>query len=49
MDAAEVGDMLLEFIKGLGWALAIMAMVALWVVPDPLGKIVEIWRFFRGD
>jgi len=39
----------MEMLKGVGFALGVVVLVALWVVPDPVGKIVEIWRFFRGD
>jgi hypothetical protein len=35
-------------LKG-AFALAIIFAVALWLVPNPIGKIVELWRFFRGD
>jgi hypothetical protein len=38
-----------EILKGFGFVLMIGVLVALWVVPDPIGKIVEIWRFFRGE
>jgi hypothetical protein len=41
--------MLMEIVKGFGYALVVIAFVGLWLVPDPIGKIVEIWRFFRGD
>lgn len=41
--------MLLEFMKGLGFAFLIALLVALWVVPDPIGKIVTFWRFWRGE
>jgi hypothetical protein len=39
----------IETLKGFGYALGVVILVALWLVPDPIGKIVEIWRFFRGD
>jgi hypothetical protein len=35
--------------KGFGYAIGAGFLVALWVVPDPVGKIVLVWRFFRGD
>jgi hypothetical protein len=38
----------LDILKGAGFALAIIFAVALWLVPNPIGKIVELWRFFRG-
>jgi len=41
--------MFIEALKGAGYALGIIILVALWLVPNPIGKIVEIWRFFRGD
>jgi hypothetical protein len=41
--------MLMEMLKGFGCALVVIALVGLWLVPNPIGKIVEIWRFFRGD
>jgi hypothetical protein len=33
----------------LGYALFVIGLVAFWPIPDPIGKIAEIWRFFRGD
>jgi hypothetical protein len=39
----------MEVLKGVGYALGVMILVVLMVVPNPVGKIVEIWRFFRGD
>jgi len=41
--------MFLDILKDAGFALAIIFAVALWLVPNPTGKIVELWRFFRGD
>jgi hypothetical protein len=41
--------MLMEMLKGVGYALAAMTLLSLWPVPDSIGKIVETWRFFRGD
>jgi hypothetical protein len=39
----------MEILKGVGYAPGVIVLLALWLVPDPIGKIVEIWRFFRGD
>jgi len=40
----------LDIPKGSGFALAIIFAVALWLVPNPIAKIVELWRiFFCGD
>jgi len=36
-----------DFIKLIGLIIAILALVALWVIPDPIGKIVEFWKFWR--
>jgi hypothetical protein len=41
--------MLTEGLKGFLYAGGIVILVALWVVPDPVGKIITLWRFFRGD
>jgi len=35
-------------LKAVGGVLGIAIPVALWVIPNPIGKIAEIWRFFRG-
>jgi len=29
-------------------ALGLAAFVGLWLVPDPVGKIVELWNFWKG-
>ena len=42
-------SMLLEAIKGVGIAVGMVIGVALWVVPDPLGKALKLWRFWRGN
>src|ERR1700735_91616 len=39
----------LDILKGAGFALAVIFAAALWLVPNPIGKMVELWRFFRGD
>jgi len=41
--------MFIDMLKILGWVLGVAILVALWVIPNPVGKIVEIWHFFRGD
>ena len=41
--------MFIDMLKILGWVLGVAILVALWVIPNPVGKIVEIWQFFRGD
>lgn len=42
-----------ELVKGMlkliGWVLGAMVLIALWADPDPIGKIREIWAFFRGS
>jgi len=40
---------LTEGIKGLLYGIGIVILIALWVFPDPIGKIITLWRFFRGD
>jgi hypothetical protein len=40
---------LTEALKGLLYGIGIMIVIALWIVPDPIGKIITLWRFFRGD
>jgi hypothetical protein len=35
----------MEMLKGFGYAVVAKAFVGLGLVPDPIGKIVEIWRF----
>jgi hypothetical protein len=39
----------LDILKNTGFALAIIFAVALWLVPNPIGKIVEPGRSSRGD
>jgi hypothetical protein len=39
----------MEMLKDVGYALGVVVLLALWLVPDPIRKVVEIWRFFRGD
>jgi hypothetical protein len=46
LDDAGFIDMLIEVLK---YTLIPFVLVALWLIPDPIGKIVEVWRFFRGD
>ncbi len=41
--------MVIDTLKVIGYVLGVAILVALWVVPNPIGKIVEIWRFFRGE
>jgi hypothetical protein len=41
--------MVTEGLKGFLFAIGILIVVALWVVPDPIGTIITLWRFFRGD
>ena len=41
--------MFLDILKGAGFALAVIFALVLWLVPNPIGKIIEIWRFFRGE
>jgi hypothetical protein len=41
--------MFLDILKGAGFALVIIFIVALWVVPNPIGKVAEFWRFWRGE
>jgi hypothetical protein len=36
------------FLKVIGWALLALVAIALWAVPNPVGKVVEFWNFFRG-
>jgi hypothetical protein len=36
-------------LKGAAYTVGIILLMALWLVPNPVGKIVEVWRFFRGD
>jgi hypothetical protein len=38
----------LDILKGAGFGLAIIFAAAWCLVPDPIGKIVELWHFFRG-
>jgi len=38
-----------DMLKAVGGVLGIVILVALWVIPNPIGRIAEIWRFFRGD
>jgi hypothetical protein len=42
-------DLLTEGLKGFLYAIGIVALIALWVVPDPIGKIITLWKFFRGE
>jgi hypothetical protein len=35
-------------LKLIGLVLGAIILYAVWAVPDPMGKIAEIWRFFRG-
>jgi len=30
-------------------ALGVLALVALWLIPDPIGLAIKIWRFLRED
>jgi hypothetical protein len=41
--------MFIELLKAVAWTLGIIIALMLWLVPDPIGKIIEIWRFFRGE
>jgi hypothetical protein len=41
--------MLLDIFKGIGMGVVVASLVALWVVPNPIGKILEFWRFWRGE
>jgi len=41
--------MLLEIFKGIGMGVVIVFLLALWVVPNPVGKILDFWRFWRGE
>jgi len=41
--------MFFGMLKGAGLAIAIVLAVALWVVPNPIGKVVQFWRFWRGE
>jgi hypothetical protein len=41
--------MFVDALKGIGYALGVIILLALWLVPDPIGKIVTLWRFFRGE
>jgi hypothetical protein len=38
-----------EWAQACGWALLIILMIVVNLIPDAIGKIVEMWRFFRGD
>jgi hypothetical protein len=49
MDAAKMLGIFMEALKGIVYAIGVIAFFAMWLVPDPLGKIVMLWRFFRGD
>jgi len=39
----------LEFIKVIGWCVLVVVLLALKMAPHPYAKIVEIWKFFRGE
>jgi hypothetical protein len=39
----------LDILKGAGFAPAIIFTVASSLVPNPTGKMVELWRIFGGD
>jgi len=37
------------FLKAIGWALLACAAFALWAVPDPIGKLRELWIFGEAN
>jgi hypothetical protein len=39
----------LDILKGAGFAPAIIFTVASSLVPNPTGKMVQLWRIFGGD
>jgi hypothetical protein len=41
--------MVIGILKDVGKVILVILLIAGMVIPDPIGKIVEIWRFFRGD
>jgi hypothetical protein len=41
--------MFIGILKIVGEMLGIIALVAFLIIPDPIGKIVEVWHFFRAD
>jgi hypothetical protein len=41
--------MSLGLLKILGEVLLAVAAFALLLIPDPISKMVGIWRFFRGE
>jgi len=42
LDDAGFADMLLDILRGTEYTLVVIALVVLWVVPDPIGKMTEI-------
>ena len=42
-------SMSLEAMQALGIAVLMVIGVTLWVLPDPLGKALKFWRFWREN
>jgi hypothetical protein len=42
-------SMLLEAVQAVGIAVLMVIGVTLWVLPDPFGKALKFWRFWREN